>query len=290
MIGTRAAVSAVLALGLTLASFGGRTADPAADLAGRRLVEERAGAVVAALDRLGTSLRPGIDAARHGSAQVVAGDEDPGPQLTRAADLLRDAEPAAGEVLRAASALDGALRARRPGEGAFESGLAPGEIGSIASQLEASADGADAFATMRRRAEGLIGTLEEALRALEAGDLDAAGALADEARTDHDALTAWENALLTLPVWIETTDAMIGDVEEIVRATRRGDGAAAGAAAAAFAGRADEGATADRALRIAMSEGGASVMAPVLGRLAGVLDTIARMRAEAAAIAEAAAR
>lgn len=290
MIGTRASVIAGAALLVSLAAFGGRSTDPAGELAARALVVERAAAVVAAADALESSLEPAVDAARRGAARVVAGSEAPAPELVAAADRLRRAEPAAAELRGAARALDGALRAWRPDEASFEMRLERGEIGSVASQLEATAATADEFAAMRRRSEGLAGSLETALAALEGGEIEEAERLAGLARTDHDALTAWENELLTLPVWIETTDAMIGDVETIIAATRAGDATAAAAAAAAFAARADEAATADRALRIAMSEGGGGVTAAPLGRLADILDRLRAMRTRAAAIRDAAAR
>ena len=104
--------------------------------------------------------------------------------------------------------------------------------------------------------------------ALDRGDVEEATELTSAARTDHDALVAWETDIPTLPVWIETTDAMIGAVEGILAATRAGDAAAASEAAAAFAALADDAATADRALRITLSEGGASLTAAPLGRLA----------------------
>ena len=97
--------------------------------------------------------------------------------------------------------------------------------------------------------------LEEALVALERGDVDRAAELTARARADHDAVVAWETDLPTLPVWIGTTDAMIGAVERILDATRAGDAAAARDAADEFAALADEAATADRALRIALERG-----------------------------------
>jgi len=72
MIGTRASVIAGAALLVSLAAFGGRSTDPAGELAARALVVERAAAVVAAADALESSLEPAVDAARRGAARVVA--------------------------------------------------------------------------------------------------------------------------------------------------------------------------------------------------------------------------
>jgi hypothetical protein len=285
MIGTRAVLSATIAVVAVGAVFAGRMPDPGAAVAAEKLVGERAAATVAALDELEDALQPGLDVARHGAALVVAGDDAPGPVLEDASDQLRDAEEEAGEVRRAVDALNGAIAAWQAEAPTIGQQIERGEVGSIAAQLQATAPDADAFAEMRRRADGMIATLESALAALDAGDLGGADRLIAGARSDHDALTAWENDLLTLPIWIDTTDAMISDLETIVDATRTGDDAAAAAAATAFAARGNEAQTADRALRIAMAEGGAAVTAPALSRLAGMLGAIERLRAEAEAIA-----
>jgi hypothetical protein len=161
----------------------------------------------------------------------------------------------------------------------------PGEIESIAAQLAASAAAADRFADQRRRAERVTEALVEALAALEDGDLATGGARIAEARAAHDAIAGWDVDLVTLPVWLGTTDAMIGAMETIERATRAGDEVAARAGADAFAALADDAAPADRALRIAIGEGGSAVTAAPMGRLADVLRTIDAARAATAATA-----
>jgi len=111
-----------------------------------------------------------------------------------------------------------------------------------------------------------------------------------EARADHDALAAWEVELVTLPVWLQAAGAMVDAVEAIVAATRAGDAAAAAAAADAFAASSADAVTADRALRIAIGEGGAAVTAAPLGRLAEMLRGVAEARSEVAAILQAVGR
>jgi hypothetical protein len=139
---------------------------------------------------------------------------------------------------------------------------------------------------MRRRAAAIPGTLADALRALEAHDLAEARTLVDEVRESHRIVAEWEIGLVTLPIWVETTDEMIGAVERILEATERGDDGAASKAAAEFSALSAEGATADRALRIAMGEGGSAVTATPLGRLAAVLSAIGELRATLASIRE----
>jgi hypothetical protein len=99
-------------------------------------------------------------------------------------------------------------------------------------------------------------------------------------------VAAWDAGLVTLPIWVETTDEMIGAVERILDATERGDDGAASEAAAEFSSLSDQGATADRALRIAMGEGGSAVTSTPLGRLASVLSSIGELRATLASIRE----
>jgi hypothetical protein len=105
------------------------------------------------------------------------------------------------------------------------------------------------------------------------------------ARADHDLVAAWEAAPPTLPVWLGTTDAMISAVEQVVSATQAGDEATASAAAVSFAALTAEAATADRALRIALGEGGSALTAAPLERLAAALRSIEEARTAAAAMA-----
>ncbi len=289
MIGTRQALIVIVAGVALVPLLGSGGPGPAADLQARRLVAARAAAADAQLAELEAAIEPGLDAARRGAALVVTGDEAPGSALRLAADHLALADPIADRALMSLDALDGAVQAAGM-DPAVPSLPAAGELASIAAQLGGSADAADAFAAMRSRAEQLVSTLDEALAALEDGSLTEAETLVAEARADHDALAAWEVELVTLPVWLGTTDAMIGAMEEILAATEAGDEAAALAAAEDFAALAEEASPADRALRIAMGEGGMAVTAAPLGRLADYLRTVAAARAEVAAIGEAARR
>ena len=266
-----------------LAIVGPRSAEPSAALHAERLVRDRAAVAVAELDALRAAVQPGFDDARAAAAGVVSGAEAPSERLEAAAARIADGERAVAPALRAVAALDSALLAWHPDAPATVQPVATGELISIARQLEAAGPAADTFADLRGRGSGLPGVLEDALSALERGAIEEAEAFTAQARADHDAIVAWETDLPTLPVWVETTDAMIGAVEQILDATRAGDAAAADRAAAAFAALADDAATADRALRIALSEGGASVTAAPLGRLASALRGIETARAAVSA-------
>jgi hypothetical protein len=284
MIRTRTAASAAVAvLGLALA-LGPVAADPSVAIGAARLVRERAAAASSALDALRTAVQPGLEASRRAAADVVGGDEPPGPRITEAAELIASADQSVLPARRAMTALGSARLAWHPGATRTRQPVAAGELSSIAAQLAAAGPAAEQFADLRVRATGVPGVLELALNALERGAVEEAAELTARAREDHDAIVAWETDLPTLPVWIETTDAMIGAVEGILEATRAGDAAAAREAAEAFAALADDAATADRALRIALSEGGAALTAAPLERLATALRSIEAARAAAAAL------
>jgi hypothetical protein len=285
MIGTRAAISvAVTLVGLVLL-IGPRDADPAAGIAAERLVRERALVATDALDTLRAALQPGLDRARRAAAAVLSADEPPGALLVAAGETIAAADEAAVTARRAVASLNAARSASGPDLAPLAEPIAVGELPSIGAQLAAAAPAADAFFELRRRAVGLPATLEAALAALDRGDLEAADELVTQAREDHALVVASDAEPVTLPVWIATTDAMITAMEQIVSATRGGDAAAASAAAEAFRALADDAAAADRALRIAIGEGGSSLTAAPLERLAAALGGIEGMRATTAAIA-----
>jgi hypothetical protein len=284
MIGTRVALALLLTL-ILVPVIGAGGPDPSLAQAAQGLVLERAARADMALATLERALSPGLDAGRRAAARVVAGNEAPSTDLRTAAAEVGSAAGAAEAAGRAVRALEGARRSLGAGE-PIHAELASGEVGSVAAQLEASAPAADAFAEMRTRAEGLVGGLEAVLAALDREALDEARTGVAAVRADHDALAAWEVDLVTLPVWLDTTDAMIGAVEAIVAATEAGDREAALEAADEFAALAEDAAPADRALRIAIGEGGSAMTAAPLGRLADLLRTVADARAQVASIVQ----
>jgi hypothetical protein len=292
MIGRRLATSAMavvaVAGGILLLGPGGPS--PAVEVAARRAILRTADEADVALSGLAAALVPAVDAGRAGSARAVAGDEAPGPMFADAAELTRAAEAKAAAAREALVALNRARNARDPGASELEAVAEPGELDSIAEQLSAAAETGDEFAAMRDRAFSVIGELDDAIAALDAGDLAGARDHVGRARDAHTAVAAWDVGLVTLPVWVETTDAMIAAVERIITATERGDSAAAQRAAEDFVARADDAAPADRALRIAIGEGGSAVAAVPLERLATILTSIDDARAAVASVREAAQR
>jgi hypothetical protein len=290
MIGMRSLATGLLVPLLAVAAFDSGSPDPGREVEARRLVVQRAGEADRRLAGLEVAIDPALQGGRRGAARIVSGDAPPGTQLRQAGELLVGLEPEATAVLGALDGLDRARRARQPGAAPVPRPYSTGQLASIGSQLSATADAADGFAAMRQRADRITFTLEAALDALDDGDPALAGVLAGRARADHDAIREWEVELLTLPVWIETSDAMIEAVEAIVRTTRAGNLAAAREAAERFAALGDDAASADRALRIAIGEGGGAVPAAPLSRLGELLDSIAATRAALASILQAADR
>jgi hypothetical protein len=285
MIGTRATLSvAATVLGLMVLT-GPRVADPAVAIGAERLVRVRAEAAVDALDALRAAIQPGLDEARRAAAAVLTADGGTGVRLEAAGATIAGADTAAIAAHRAWDRLNGARAAWRADLAPLPDPIPRGELPSIGDQLRVAAPAAEAFVDMRQRSLGLPAALAEAVTALERGDLDAAADIVEQARADLVLLDEWENAPSTLPVWAGTTNAMISAVGDLISATRAGDAAAAVLAGEAFAGLADEAATADRALRIALSEGGSALTAAPLERLAAALGGIEDARATAAAMA-----
>ena len=281
MIGRRlrvAALATVAVVGLVVLLCPGAPR-PEVGAAARRLVFEAATMADAALAALVGDLEPAVDAGRAGSARAVAGDEPPGPKLDGAAALTRAAESSAADVRRALAALDRARHAADPGAPAIEPVAEAGELDSIAAQLEASADAADEFAAMRARADSVVAGLGAALTALDDGNVPEARRQLEQARELHTVIADWDVGLVTLPVWLDTTDAMIGAVERIITATEQGNADDAERAADEFAALSADAAPADRALQIAISEGGGAVAAVPLERLAAVLAAATDRRA-----------
>ncbi|MCV0404359.1 MAG: hypothetical protein K5924_11755 [Chloroflexi bacterium] len=267
----------LVAVGLVSALAGGAP-DPAAELASRDIIGQRAAEALEAVDRLAAAVDPALEAGRVAAAGLLTGEGSPSAPIEEAARLAAAAEERVLDARRAVARLTSALDAARP-DAVVPQPVAAGELASIGAQLDAAIDAAETFVGLRRRATGLPGRLDDALARLDSGAVAGAREQVAAARDDHSAVVAWETDLATLPVWIETTDAMISAVEQIVEAVEADDAAAAKESAAAFAALGADGARADRALRIALGEGGSAVLAAPLERLAAVMGGIEATRA-----------
>jgi hypothetical protein len=158
-----------------------------------------------------------------------------------------------------------------------------GQLLSIAGQLASTADAGATFAEMRQGAESVSGSVVDALDAAAAGRLDEADDHLATSRGAVDAVRDLEESAPALTVWIDTADAMIAAVQELVDAVRTGDVARADAAQADFDAAADGAAEADRSLRIGLGETGNAISTVPLQRLAEV--RVALLELEAAVMA-----
>lgn len=261
-----------------------RLADPARVTALENVTQEAAEDADAALARLQAELNAALAHARRGSAATLAGEASPAGPLVAAADRLVEAASAAVEAERRIVRLAGILGALSPGEAAPDLPLAAVEVEGIAAQLRAAAPAAEAFAEQRRMTATTIEALGRAVAALDGDELDEAfGALA-EARSALEVVRAWEAELVTLPIWIDTTAALIDAAEQLGRAAARGDEEAAAAAAEAYAVASEEAHHADLALGVAIAEGANGVAAAPLQRLAEALRGVAGSRAAVASV------
>lgn len=286
MIGTRVPLTAVSALAVVI-GLGGGAPRPEMELAARAAIVDSAASAETALDPLGARLAAAFDSARAGSARTVEGEAVPGPKFDRAAEEVRAAVDVATDASHARERLAAARAARSPDVAELPPAPDPAELAAIGDQLIATADSADAFAVMRARAESMTPTLLDALGALESGEIEAAEGLVADARDALAVLTEWDVGAPTLPVWLSTMDEMIGAMQRLVVATRAGDAAAAESAADEFAALAEDAPAADRALRIALGEGGSAVSAPVLERLGAILAATDALRLAVVAAREA---
>jgi hypothetical protein len=254
MIFARIAVAAVVATALIVV-LGPGGPDPALALEARRLVVARATEADAALADLEGTLADVLTAGREGVARTAAGDLAPGPAFIEAADLLDAAGDTADRADRAVRALGAARVAGTPDGRPIQASVSPDELAAISIELRTLAASADAFADIRGRAEGVGALMAEALERTEAGDLAAAEAAVEQARADYAIVAEWESGLTSLPVWVETTGELLEATEDLVAAAGAGDRSAALEAAERVAALEADAVFADRALRIAMSEG-----------------------------------
>ena len=283
MIGSRLVVATVALL--TVVAFGAGGPRPEVEAAARGSIVAAADEVLTLASDLRARLVPAVESARAGAARVVAGTEAPGGPLLESSSAVLESSSVAVALGSAIGRLERARRAWRPGVDGLPEPPDGADLSSIAAQLAATAEAGEAFAVMRRRAEGLTGVLSAALRDAESGDVAGASERVEAARQEAEALRAWEIDAVTLPVWLDTVDAMIEAMERTVDALANRDDARARDAVEAFGALAEEAPSADRALRIALSVGGAGVTAVPLGRLAEVARATDQARAVAAAIA-----
>jgi hypothetical protein len=278
MIGRRLlATAGAIAL---LAALGGGGPRPEIAIGANAAIVAAADDSLDAIHRLEAQLAPALDAARIGGARVVAGESDPAEPVLAASDGIVAAAPAATELRTAVAKLERARAARHPSADPLPAVTDAGELLSIAGQLASSADAGASFAEMRRGAESVSSGIADALDAAAAGRLDEADDHLAASLAAVDAVRELEESAPALSLWIDTADAMIGAVQELVDAVRSGDAERADAARADFEAAAESAAQADRSLRIGLGETGNAISAVPLQRLAEVRAELRELEAD----------
>ena len=259
-------------------------ADPASLAAARATLSTALAQASARVSDVGAAIDAAIAEGRRGAALTVAGDGDPGPHLSAAADALAGGDALVVRARRALDAVAGQLAILRPGATPPALDIAAGRLAGVAGQLAASAAPADAFRDMRRASQATLTHLGAALAALDGGDVAAALTALDAADREHAAVAAWPGQLATLPIWLDTTASLLDAVRRIAVATRDGDPEAAAAAGKDYETAAGKARQADTALAIAVSEGGGGVSGTPLAALADLRQATNETLAQLAAI------
>jgi hypothetical protein len=139
---------------------------------------------------------------------------------------------------------------------------------------------------MRLATRQVLEQLQAALVGLRAKDLEAVDSAIAASRAALDDVHAWPGRLATLPVWIDTAGALLDALSDVAVARRAGDAPAESRALDAYRRASDEATQADRALAIAIAEGGGAVAQAPLARLADLLAKIDATRASVASLRE----
>ena len=260
-------LAAVSIVGLALI-LGASAPRPEVGRGARAAVVDAADRTLEAIDRLESELAPAVEAAREGSARVVAGDEDPSERIAAAADAIRAAASSATEVRAAIADLNRARIALDPDAPLLPPAPDAAELASIADQLGDAAGAGASFAEARQRAEAVADGLVDALDSVSEGNVDEAQEQLLSGSDAVDGMRAWEDDAQALSVWIDTVDAMIRAMQRLVEAVRTND------AEAAFADASEGAAEADRALRIGLGEAGSALTSVPNVRLADALAAL----------------
>ena len=259
-------LGAVLAARPALAA----AADPPIAAARHATLRDVASAADRALDDLIAQLKVAIDGGRRGSALIQDGDQDPGPAFDEAASATRSAATLADRAADATERLDAVLRSVESAGGPLPPGPSS-SLAAIAEQLTTSGAAGGSFVERRLAATATLTALAEALGALDDDDPGAALAALDRADASLATVAEWPAPPTVLPLWLETTGAMLEAARGIAGATIAQDPKAAEAAANAYRRAAEEARRADTALAIAIAEAGSSLAGTPMRLLAEAL-------------------
>lgn len=279
-------VAAVVAVAVL---FGARPldpvgADPVRQAVLGRLAAEQAAEADEALADAESLMRQGVVDAGRGQAAILSGPDDPADHLNLAATWFEAAADPVAAAQEALAALRWTLLALNPTASPPTLALTAVQTQDIGAQWRAAALPASSLADLRRSAEESLEALDDALAAIEDGDYDAALEAVAAAEASLDRVRAFNGNLATLPVWIETVDALLQATGDIARAALAGDEAGVAAAQAAYDEAAAEAATADQALTIALGEAASATTGPASASSAEALRAVVATRDALAAL------
>jgi hypothetical protein len=265
-------VAAVVLLGAVLAArpAPAAAADPPTTAARHATLRAVAAEADQALEDLIGQLGVAIDEGRRGSALIQDGDQDPGPSFDEAASATHSAATLANRAAAATTRLDAVLLAVESAGGPLPQGPTS-SLAAIAEQLASSGAAGGSFVERRLAATATLTSLGEALEALDDGDPQAALTALDRADGSLATVADWPSPPTVLPLWLETTGAMVEAARGIAQATIAQDQAAAEEAADAYRRAAEEARRADTALALAIAEAGSSLAGTPMRLLAEAL-------------------
>lgn len=255
------------------------TADPVRLAALRRVAAAQALEADAALQEAQDFMDEGLLDAGRGQAAVLSGDEDPAAIMD---DAALSFEAAANPIETAHAALADlawTLRVLDPDGTSPTLALRGADMVALGAQWRATGLPLSAAADLRRAAEATLVALGEALAALERDD--AAGALeaVAEAEAALEAVRGLDREFPTLPLWIDTVDALIAATGDIAEAVLAGDPVGLADAQAAYDAAAANATRADQALAIALGEEAARITAPASATSGAAQVQVAATRA-----------
>jgi hypothetical protein len=260
------------------------TADPVRAAALRRQAVSQVAAADNALAEADQLMSEGTAQASRGQAAVLAGTEDPATFIHAAAAAFEAAAAPADAAQASLEALHWTLLALSPDEPPPTLELRGADLAAIGVQWRATTLPLSALTDLRRAAEATLGALDDALAALEDADPAAALEAVSEAEGTLDVVRASEGELPTLPVWVDTVEALLDATADIARATQAGDAEALAVAQASFDAAAEGATRADRALAIALGEAAAEITGPASAASAQARRAVGATRAALASL------
>lgn len=263
---------------------GADAAEPTAAAARLAWLQSRAAEADRALAALIAELQRAVDAGRRASALVIQGERPPAPEFEAAASAVGGATDEAAYAENMTARLGGTAAAVAPAHDALPDGPMASSLPGIAAQLTSAGEASGPFVAHRQAADATLAALGDGLAALEDDDPRQALAALDRADAALADVASWLDPPVVLPLWLDTTGALLSSARRMARAAIDGDAAALGRASRAYRAATTEARRADTALALAISESGAALAATPLRRLADTLAAAIQQRQAVASL------